>query len=149
MEHGTVEGLRTTVQKTNEWLKEISDELAEDEQVAYHALRAVLHALRDRLTVEEAADLGAQLPMLIRGIFYEGWSPSATPIKQHREEFLETIARCFKTNLPHPSAERAARAVFGALARHVTAGEVRDVCSILPADLRDLWPRGATRPRAR
>ncbi|HEY5940705.1 MAG TPA: non-homologous end-joining DNA ligase [Gemmatimonadales bacterium] len=32
--------------------------------------------LRDRLTVEETAHPGAQLPMLIRGSYYAGWEPS-------------------------------------------------------------------------
>jgi uncharacterized protein (DUF2267 family) len=64
-----------TLQKTNIWLKEIMDDLGPDRQRAYHALRAVLHTLRDRLTVEEAAHLSAQLPLLVRGIYFEGWHP--------------------------------------------------------------------------
>jgi uncharacterized protein (DUF2267 family) len=39
----------TTLQKTNEWLDEISYELAlENRHTAYLALRGTLHALRDR-----------------------------------------------------------------------------------------------------
>ncbi len=68
-----------TIQTTNSWLNEIGEDLGPDRQRCYNALRAVLFALRDRLTVEEAADLSAQLPMLIRGIFYEGYRPSIMP----------------------------------------------------------------------
>src|SRR3954451_19292244 len=79
----------TTLRKTNEWLDEIMGELAlEDRHTAYVALRGALHALRDRLPLEEAAHLGAQLPMLVRGFYYEGWRPVREPIKMHREEFL-------------------------------------------------------------
>jgi uncharacterized protein (DUF2267 family) len=68
-----------TLYKTHTWLKEIMEVLGtEDRHRAYMALRAVLHALRDRLTVEEVAQLGAQLPMLIRGLYYEGWDRSVT-----------------------------------------------------------------------
>jgi hypothetical protein len=53
----------TTLQKTNHWLKELMRLLDwHDRQKAYLALRSTLHALRDRLTVEETAQLAAQLP---------------------------------------------------------------------------------------
>ena len=59
-----------TVQKTNSWLHDLMQVLQwADKHKAYLALRATLHALRDRLTVDEVAQLGAQLPMLIRGFY--------------------------------------------------------------------------------
>ena len=63
-----------SVETTHIWLNELAAELGtEDHRHAYRVLRAVLHAVRDRLTVDEAAQLAAQLPELIRGIYYEGW----------------------------------------------------------------------------
>jgi len=54
-------------------------------------VRAGLHALRDRLIPDEAVDLGAQLPMLVRGMHYEGWKPNATPSDDDRQAFLERV----------------------------------------------------------
>jgi len=83
----------TTVQKTNLWLKDIMQALGwADRHKAYVALRTILHALRDRLTLEEAVQFGAQLPMLIRGLYYEGWTPTSKPDKvRHKAEFLAPI----------------------------------------------------------
>lgn len=129
-----------TLQETNIWLKELMEELGPDRQRAYHALRAVLHALRDRLTVEHAAHLSAQMPMLVRGIFFEGWHPAHKPNPERsRDEFLEHIQSNMYGIEPMNS-EAAARAVFGVIERHVTGGEVRHVKESLPKALRGLWP---------
>lgn len=131
-----------TIQQTNEWLGEIAEELHTDNRRhAYLALRGALHALRDNLVVDEAADLAAQLPMLVRGIYYEGWNPSKTPVKDRdRDLFLERVGGAFeRANTDGIYPEPAARAVFRVLSRHVTAGEVNDVRSSLPEEIRALW----------
>jgi uncharacterized protein (DUF2267 family) len=133
-----------TLHKTHTWLKEIMEALGtEDRHRAYMALRAVLHALRDRLTVEEVAQLGAQLPMLIRGLYYEGWDPTGKPLKErHKEEFLAHVARELKTpSGPAVDPEAAARAVFGVLAKKVSEGELQDILGLLPRELKELWPK--------
>ena len=62
-----------------------------EKREAWKALRAVLHTVRDRLPLDVAVHFGAQLPMLIRGMYYEGWEPSKVPIKMTRESFLAAI----------------------------------------------------------
>jgi uncharacterized protein (DUF2267 family) len=130
----------STINTTNQWLHDIMDRMGwDDRHRAYHALRAVLHALRDRLPVDEAAALGAQLPMLVRGFYYEGWHPSDKPVRERKkEEFLAHIATAFRDDLGvHP--EQVARVVFQVLGKHVTGGEIRSILHVLPAELRDLW----------
>jgi uncharacterized protein (DUF2267 family) len=107
---------------------------------AYLALRTVLHTLRDHLTVEEAMHLGAQLPMLVRGFYYEGWTLTGKPVKERRkEEFLSHIRQAFR-NDEWIDPEAVVRAVFRVLSRRITAGEISDVTHLLPAALRELWP---------
>ena len=136
-----------TLQKTQIWLNDIMDELdwQEHPQKAYLALRTVLHALRDRLTVEEAVQLGAQLPMLVRGFYYEGWTLKGKPRKErHKEDFLGHIKDAFKNNVT-VRPESVARAVFKVLARHASEGEIEDIKHILPKALHELWPAGKPR----
>jgi uncharacterized protein (DUF2267 family) len=130
-----------TMQKTHLWLNDLMAELDwQDRHKAYLALRAVLQTLRDRLTVEEAAQLGAQLPMLVRGFYYEGWNPTGKPVKErHQEEFLNHVKSYFKTD-DKVVPEKVVRAVFRVLSRHVTEGEIADIKQILPATLREMWP---------
>jgi uncharacterized protein (DUF2267 family) len=129
-----------TVHKTNTWLKEIAQDLGADRHRAYQALRAVLHCLRDRLTVGEAAQLGDQLPMLVRGIYYEAWHPAGKPEKiRSRKEFLTRLSKHLAPSPIEP--EDAVRAVFQVLEEHVAPGEISDVMDELPQDIRSLWPQ--------
>jgi uncharacterized protein (DUF2267 family) len=96
--------------------------------------------LRDRLTVEEVAQLSAQLPMLIRGFYYEGWDPTGKPLRaRHKEQFLARIEQEFRGD-DCIDPERIVRAVFTVLAKRVTEGEIEDAKHVLPAEIRDLWP---------
>ncbi|MBI2432933.1 MAG: DUF2267 domain-containing protein [Candidatus Hydrogenedentes bacterium] len=136
-----LEPFSTTVQKSDEWLHCLMEELhSKDTHKAYRVLRATLHALRDRLTPQESAHLAAQLPMLIRGLYYEGYNPDRTPIKERSlPEFLEHISE--ELMMPtDPSPEVAARLVFRLLHESVSEGEVEDVKDMLPKAVRSLWP---------
>jgi uncharacterized protein (DUF2267 family) len=133
----------STLHTSNTWLTELMDELGwQDRHRAYQALRVVLHTLRDRLTVKEVADLGAQLPMLIRGMYYEGWRPTAQtdPVRK-KEAFLAPIAAVFRDD-PQLFPEGIAWAVFKLLKGRVSAGEIDDVKHLLSREVRSLWPEG-------
>jgi uncharacterized protein (DUF2267 family) len=132
----------TTIDKTNHVLKQIEAALGwskDQRNLSYHALRSVLHALRDRLPVDEAAQLAAQLPLLIRGIYYEGWDPSRVPMKLNRDQFFERIRREFPYEV-EGGPERLAQTVLRALREYVTDGEWRDLKSTLPSELADVLP---------
>ena len=141
MSHTTIAAFETTVQTTNIWIAELMERLAwKDRRRAYLALRAVLHALRDRLCIDDAVAFGAQLPMLVRGFYYEGWHPADKPNKDRKvEDFLARV----KENMHSDGAidgEQTARAVFELLKKHITAGEIKSLKTVLPHELQKLWP---------
>jgi uncharacterized protein (DUF2267 family) len=131
--------IRRSVEKAQIWLKETAEELgSEDRQYAYRALRAVLHTLRDRLTVAAAAELATQLPTLIRGIYYEEWNPERTPLPIHDvDAFLAHVASSAHM-AGETEASLAVEAVTRVLRRHVSQGEIDDVLAVLPGKLRAL-----------
>ena len=123
-----------------EWLNLLCDDLEWDEKGrAYLLLCETLHAIRDYLTVDEAADLAAQLPLIIRGIFYTGWKPSRTPINPRgKDDFLIRVSERFgKKPLEDP--EAAVVAVFDLLRRKVSLGEIDHVSKSMRGPLQELW----------
>lgn len=145
MTPNSVEALDATVQKTHEWLRDIGLELGDpNPRHAYLALRGTLHAIRDFLPLEESAQLSAQLPMLVRGLYFEGWDPSRTPEKDRtRESFLghteQALARAmFNEELPLDS-EEATRAVLRVLDSRISKGEMEQVRHVMPERVRELW----------
>src|SRR6056297_1319732 len=92
-DHLNVPQLRQTAHETQKWLNDLAArEPFENAEQTYSMLRAVLHAVRDRLTAEEAAHFSAQLPMLVRGFYFEGWRPALAPNDfDTQAEFLDRV----------------------------------------------------------
>ena len=137
----TIGALEHTVQLTEQWLQELAEKGGfDDDAQAYTVMRAALHALRDRLTVDEASHLAAQLPMLVRGFYYEGWKPAAAPNKERDlQSFLDHVKSSLKNSPVDP--EDACKAVFALLDEKITQGEMEDVRQMLPPEIRNpLWP---------
>ncbi|HMB40860.1 MAG TPA: DUF2267 domain-containing protein [Balneolaceae bacterium] len=134
-----------TIQKTMIIIDEVSTEgKFHDREQAFKALRGTLHTLRDRLPVNVAAQIGAQLPILLSGFFYEGWKPAATPQKDRtQEEFLEHIQEYLSDKAPQMNAMHAAQTVFKVLSNHISEGQIEDIQKALPEGLRKLWPEKA------
>jgi uncharacterized protein (DUF2267 family) len=131
--------LDRSVEKANIWINEVAAELGtEDRHDAYRALRAFLHTLRDRLPVPEAAQLSSQLPLIIRGVYFEGWQPGHAPVVyRHPGEFLDRVAREARLH-GETEASFAVEAAARVLRRHVSSGEMEDVARTLPVELRQL-----------
>ena len=130
----------TTVQDTNRWLALLLEKIGgHDKHRAYLILRAALHTLRDRMEVNSVAHFSAQMPILLRGIFYEGWDPSRIPSKErHASEFLDH----FRSQLPLGmalNADHAIRCAFGVIWEMIDPREVEKIIRRRPFELRELW----------
>jgi len=132
-----VDSLDRSIEKTNAWLADVASSMrTEDRRVAYKVTRSWLHTLRDRLPVQVAAHLAAQLPELLRGVFYEGWNPSRVPVKYGRGEYAARFAR--EAQIHVAEAEGVGRLVTAAMSKHISAGAIAEAMAVLPADVRGL-----------
>ena len=129
-----------SVQQANIWINDVDAATGwEHKQRAYRLLRAVLHTLRDHLDVDEAAQLAAQMPALIRGIYYDGWNPSKTPVKlRSQKAFIERVQGDFETD-PMGDAPQAIAAVMKVMRAHVSPGEMEDVENGFTDEVRELF----------
>jgi uncharacterized protein (DUF2267 family) len=143
-----LESIDHTIQLTHTWINDLDALLRwNNKHKSYRVLVVVLHALRDWLPINEAADLAAQLPTHLRGVYYEQWRPATVPVKKRsKADFLGRVNAAF-ANDPLPEPEFAVTAVFLLLSDKITAGEISDVREALPADLRMLWPTGTKHRR--
>jgi uncharacterized protein (DUF2267 family) len=136
--HG-LEVFDRTFETTHVWLNEICSDLGPDKQVAWKVLSTVLHKLRDRLSINLAAHLGAQLPLLIRGVYYDQFEPGRmTGMSRSREDFVGEVAEWLSDTRP-VDPEEAIRSVFRVLSRHISEGQVNKVRDALPKSLRQMW----------
>ena len=132
-----------TLQTTHIWLNEITEAIGPDKQVAWHVLGAVLRTLRNHVPLQVAVHLGAELPLLVRGTYYDQWHASDQPERYRAlDEFLGRVAEQLRATRPVNPAD-ATRAVFGVLNRHVPEGQLRKVREALPEDMRALWSESA------
>lgn len=140
MEMTGISSLDHAPQVFTEWLNELCKELGWTEKKrAYLLLHETLHAVRDFLNVDEAADLAAQLPVLVRGVYYDGWDPSKTPVKpRNKSDLIARVASRFDKQ-PLDDPEKAVAAVFSLLRRHIRGGELDQVQHAMRKPIQELW----------
>jgi uncharacterized protein (DUF2267 family) len=125
---------------TVHWLEDLREEIGwVSERAAYLVLRSTLHAVRDALTVEQSARLAEALPVLVRGVFYEGWNPASVPLSYVDEEAFLTRIRLGCRVEPGPDADQAATAVFHLLAGHLDEDEIAALRAVLPPEILKFW----------
>ena len=134
------QSVEAAARATEDWIDDFVQHLGwRDRDRVYLALITAMHALRDCLHKDEAIYLGAQLPTLLRGLYYEGWHPTSRPLAKSRSAFLGRIHDGLHRD-PGVDAEQVARAMFALLATRLPAAEVEDAKASTPHELHNLWP---------
>jgi uncharacterized protein (DUF2267 family) len=136
-----------TIHETNFWLRRIMDRLkTDDQQRAFSVLRVVLHIIRDCLPTEHAVQFSNHLPMLIRGLYYEGWRPSheLRVAREHALGILETELRPFAHDLS--DIEEMVTAVIDTILDGIDESSGEKLIRMLPPSLQKLWLTGNPDP---
>lgn len=128
------------IHTAKEWLDDLMTRLGwRDRHRTCAALVAALRALRDALPQEAAIDVGNQLPVLVRGLYYDGWHPHGRDAAHTRHAFLERIHDGVHRD-PAIDPDAVARGVLAVLAARLPAAEIEDAKAATPDDLHYLWP---------
>jgi len=129
------------IQATVDWVDDLQTRLGwHDRNMTYEAMKATLHGLRDALPADEAVFLGGCLPLLLRGVYYEGWHLRDKPLPMpDRDAFVERIRDGVNRALGVDAEEVAGR-VFELVAARLPPEELEDVKAVTPASLHFLWP---------
>jgi uncharacterized protein (DUF2267 family) len=129
-----------SLEKAHVWLKDMMAEMpTADADLALASLRATLQVLRDRLPLAEVGDLSAQMPLLVRGLLFEGWKPEASHHKPKTEEtFLAGLAG--RLHPHHVDPWLAFVSTMRVLDRHISPGEMAQIKATLPHGIRAIVP---------
>jgi uncharacterized protein (DUF2267 family) len=129
-----------------EFVKEVANELnnPHDHKTAIRITKSVFHAVRELLTVEESLHLISQLPLYVKALYVDGWHAGEKKRIKDKDEFIELLMLQNPRTAPKDfgNDEKAlenARAVIRVLCRHVSQGQIDDIVSQFPAELKDLW----------
>jgi uncharacterized protein (DUF2267 family) len=130
-----------TVQLTHEWINELARRLDwASHRDVLRLLRVTLCQIRDHLGHEEVAQFSAQMPLLIRGMFFEGWTPAHTPIRDSKGDHFVAAIRAQVGRVQSWRGVEDITAVFMTLNTRISAGEIADIKAGLPMSVRQLWP---------
>jgi uncharacterized protein (DUF2267 family) len=132
-----LKGVQKSYEHVNEWVNNLMKRFEfRDNNEAFAMLKATLWALRDRVPNEEAIQLGAQLPVLLRGYYYEDWKHD--PHRgEHADNFYTKIQNHLK-GYENLEVEKATPIVLKFIFEKISQGEAQDVKDNLPKDLQQM-----------
>lgn len=136
------------VKEINEFVKDLSIELGhpDDQTQTIRLLRAVLHTVRDRITISESFDLLAQLPMMLKALYVEQWKYSEKPPLDYSDisGFKEAVEREQERMGEQKfdweeSTEDLARIVLASLRKYLTDGQAIHIMDQMPKEVKSIF----------
>ncbi|MCF8304270.1 MAG: DUF2267 domain-containing protein [Bacteroidales bacterium] len=134
----------------NAFVKRLAEDLGHPEEISRVGiiLRAVLHAVRDKLTISESLDMIAQLPMFLKAVYVDNWSYMEKPLRySSAEEFTEEVKKRQKQlgetqfDWDKPTVE-IVKIVINHIGQYITQGELDDIVAQMPKDLKNVVEEG-------
>lgn len=127
-----------------EWISEARDVLyLSTDEDAYAVLKAVLHSLRDVLPAEHAVKLGARLPLLLAGTYYENWTGETGSAKIENEaDFYNLVLQNLRGREDY-NPMFITKGIFRVIAAKLTAEEINSIAGNFPQTLCNLFHEDA------
>ena len=135
-------------QRGNEFLQLIALELGDtsNKEAAERITRAVFRSLRELLTLEENFQLIAQLPIILKGLYVEGWAPQKKNKKRSKkldDFYLDVIkeegAKARKDFTTEDEIKKGVNAVFTVLRMYISEGQMKDAKAVVPDEIKILF----------
>ena len=133
-------------QKGNQFVNNLAQEVGHPDEVGRTGilLRAVLHTIRDRITISESLNFIAQLPVFVKALYADGWKYQEKPLRLDKEDFLKQVekhqAQYGESEFSwEKSTEELVKIVIGELRKIISQGEFDDVAAQLPEDLKKMF----------
>ncbi|MFP4064986.1 MAG: DUF2267 domain-containing protein [Bacteroidales bacterium] len=132
----------------NEFINKLANRLGHPEERGRTSivLRAVLHSLRERITISESLNMLSQLPMSLKAVYVDNWKYREKPLDLNtRKEFIDEVEKHqeqygeqeFSWKM---STEEIIQTVFSVLVdNYISKGEFEDIIAQLPKELKELF----------
>lgn len=136
----------------NRFVNNLAEELGHPGEISRTGivLRAVMHSLRERITISESLHLLSQLPMFLKAIYVDEWKYRDKPLDLNTVEDFKEEVKLHQVQYGEQefnwskSTEEIIKTVFAALNTYVSEGEFEDIIAQMPKDLKELFRGSVT-----
>lgn len=139
----------TFAQDAHTYINELAHELEhpEEKKRVLQIWRAVMHTVRDRIQLGESFQVIDPLPMILKGIFVEGWKYTENPplnyetLEEMKTEVKNLQRRYGEEDFPwKKSTEEIITITIGSLKKFLQGNQVRQILDQMPKEIKTYMP---------